>query len=439
VSDHIFYTNGRVDRSTISKILLSKHRWITQQEPSVPPVPKPPKTVGGRFPAIEQALDEWIDAEIHAGRDVRDQQARDKAKDLAVHIGFIENRFKGSAKWFDKVSVHCDIADNQYKARRKAAGKPMTAAMHLGYGYLPYTNAPYPGASPAVLSRSQSTITLSSSSSSESSGQPSQELYHPSPAMPEYMIQHPGVAFAKSEPDLLHLDITPGRQRSQSSPHTLTEPGHQSPSSGKSRGILPTPLALQRQNSYHGTSPSPRRPMTLTRANSGHSGPGIRRSRPTSLAASAFGITPIIGTDDMYTHSPLHSPAPSSVSAHSRQRSDGSLAPFTATMSGMTISPDLSDSGEQVIHYSVPPLTPITPGHGVSMGGVFPPSEYGDLQSDQISQLHHASQSQGRYATMPNKHYMGNHYVRNGQHYVNADFGPGYPAQDGQSVQGGWQ
>jgi hypothetical protein len=70
----------------------------------MPAPPKAPKTVGGRFPAIEQALDDWIDSEIYAGRDVRDQQARDKAKDLARDIGFIENRFKGSAKWFDKVS-----------------------------------------------------------------------------------------------------------------------------------------------------------------------------------------------------------------------------------------------------------------------------------------------------------------------------------------------
>jgi len=94
-----------VDRSTISKIILSSHRWTQPQEVQVAPVPKPAKSVGGRFPAIEAKMDQWMDEQIAAGMDVRDNVARDKAKDFAREIGFPIERFKASAKWLDKVSA----------------------------------------------------------------------------------------------------------------------------------------------------------------------------------------------------------------------------------------------------------------------------------------------------------------------------------------------
>jgi len=296
--------------------------------------------------------------------------------------------------------------------------------MHVGYGYYPYTNQPYPMMSPmngsAVLSRSQSAATLSSSDSS------SQEIYQPSPNFvpmdtPNRMMQ------IKSEPDLSNLDMTPGsRQRSQSSPQLVGEPGMQSPSSGKAmRLVRPSPLNLQRQNSYHGSSPSPRRPAQLVRSSSTQV--GNRRSRPTSLAASAFGITPIIGE----AYSPVHSPSTSSNGTHSRQRSETSLAPFTTSMSGMTISPDMSDSGEAgsiPMPMTIPPLTPITPAHGQS-GGVFPNTDYGVI-SAVVTQ---------HYATMPNKHYGAPHFVHRHDVYAPQDFGQGYMVHHPEaSASGSW-
>ena len=262
-----------------------------------------------------------------------------------------------------------------------------------------------------MLSRSQSVATLSSSDSSGG-----QELYQPSPSFapvdtPNRMI------LTKSEPDLSQLDMTPGsRKRSQSSPQLLGQPGLQSPSSGKAmRLVRPSPLNLHRQNSYHGTSPSPRRPAQLVRANSTTTTGGARRFRPTSLAASAFGITPIIGE----AYSPVGSPsASSSNGTHSRGRSDHSLAPFTTSMSGMTISPDMSDSGEHgalPVGMTIPPLTPVTPAHGVA-NGVFPNTDYIEMQTEVI----------GHYATMPNKHYGASQYVQQVGTFVHQDFGPGY-------------
>ena len=49
-------------------------------------------------------MHEWMDEEIAAGRDVRDNVAREKAKEFARRIGFPMERFKASAKWLDKVS-----------------------------------------------------------------------------------------------------------------------------------------------------------------------------------------------------------------------------------------------------------------------------------------------------------------------------------------------
>lgn len=236
----------------------------------------------------------------------------------------------------------------------------------------------------------------------------------------------------------------------------------QTPASGKH--VRPSPLSLQRQNSYHGSSPSPRRPLPPSRANSSQ-GP-LRRSRPGSLAASAFGITALDG-DGAY--SPIQSPTTSvsgSGSGHSRQQSQ-LLTPFTVSMATMALSPDVPESGDLINSTStsssmgiptplaVPPHTPVTPNTpaNTTTGGVFPTlnpdlGAYGDhhqqyqhhhqqLQLQQQQQLHHHHQMQQQaqengsrlpspqgqqydppangarmgnaplqgYASMPNKHY----------------------------------
>jgi hypothetical protein len=94
-----------VDRSTISKILIQAHRWTGPPQPSVVPIPKPIKqSGGGRFPAIEKRMDDWMDEQFKLGYEIRDQVARDKAKEIAREMGFTEERFKASAKWLDKVN-----------------------------------------------------------------------------------------------------------------------------------------------------------------------------------------------------------------------------------------------------------------------------------------------------------------------------------------------
>lgn len=268
---------------------------------------------------------------------------------------------------------------------------------------MPYTQAPYDMSQLGShgLSRSQSTATLSSSDSS------SAELYQPSPShlapTPE-LVTPTHLSLTRSETDLSIVGATPSsRRRSQSSPHLLGEPGNMSPSSGKASrfSMRPSPLNLQRQNSYHGSSPSPRRPVALTRSNTSQGGNSLRRSRPTSLAASAFGITPING-DDQVSASPVISPVSSTAGTHSRQPSDASLVPFTSSLGGMTISPTISDNGAVG---GAPPLTPITPGYAVD-GGVFSAGAYCDMPNEFGMPMNYVQGGHpGQYASMPNKHY----------------------------------
>lgn len=49
-------------------------------------------------------MSEWMDRQIAAGLDVRDNIARDQAKMFAQEVGLGNDRFKASAKWLDKVS-----------------------------------------------------------------------------------------------------------------------------------------------------------------------------------------------------------------------------------------------------------------------------------------------------------------------------------------------
>lgn len=322
----------------------------------------------------------------------------------------------------------------QFKARRREQGKP-TASMHIGGGYYPspmlaasqpHMDYTYQDPGTAPLSRSQSNATLSSGSSEYA---PQHGITHDN----GITIPH-GLVFTRSDTDLVYtphtqsqeslvnplVDTTPtSRQRSQSSPQNL-DVGI-SPSSGKAR---PAPLNLQRQNSYHGYAGA-RRPTPLSRSNTASSG---RRSRPGSLAASAFGITPLGGDEPYSPHSPASASSGGvsrngSVSGPSRARSGtgGSMGmtPFADQMGIMTISPGMdtpetstsSASSTVPMPLSVPPLTPITPGqphphyaqhHGYYNHG----HEYAHSGYD-----HHPSVHSMPYGTMPNKHYASPTYA----------------------------
>lgn len=458
-----------VDRSTISKIILQSHRWAPASDESLAPFPRMAKAVCGRFPAVEQKMHEWMDRQIAQGLEVRDAAARDQAKEFAKDAGYPTDRFKASAKWLDKVrllililpmqSIMIGNADVQFKARRREQGKP-TTSMQIGIGYYqpsPINSAPpimeyaqqHPDA--ASLSRTHSSATLSSGSSEYASQQHGQMAHDNGITIPH------GLVFTRSDTDLAyphqsqeslvsmssaHIDTTPvSRERPQTSPQDFD--GGVSPSSGKA--VKPSPLALQRQNSYHGYG-GQRRPTPLSRSNTANS--TGRRSRPGSLAASAFGITPLGGDEPYSPHSPASSGGISrngSLSGHSRARSGttGSMGmtPFTDQLGVLNISPGMdtpettasSASSTMPMPLSIPPLTPITPGHphahqhsypngaayAYGHGGGYMPALAHEYTSPAYDQ--HASIHSMPYGTMPNKHYASPTYA-----YQNYQAGQAY-------------
>lgn len=352
-------------------------------------------------------MHEWMDMQFAAGNDVRDAAARDQAKNFAKEIGFPMERFKASAKWLDKVSLSRQqklALTLQFKDRRKAAGKPVMsiaatnmidqsagiamnatgpyAGQYIGQYYsadfLPgqmYASAISPAASSALLSRSHSTATLSSSSSSGNE-RAATLLNTPNRLVganksDSDLLNHYASA-AEMGPHIVPSTNSPNRQRSQSSPQvlnlggSLVDPGTMSPSSGKMRTQRPVTSALTRQNSYHGASPSPRRSTALTRATSSSSNLLLtasqrRANRPPSLAASAFGLTPM-SQDGSWSPVPSPTTSGSSSGTHSRRRSEvGALVPFSS-LSVMSISPDVSTPGSATMQPGiVPPLTPLSP------------------------------------------------------------------------------
>jgi hypothetical protein len=334
-----------------------------------------------------------------------------------------------------------------------------------------------------VLPRSQSAITLSSSSSSgqepflnSPAGVPTERMVlprtesdphqDPSPieTTPQRRTQSHRDQTQSQAPTQTSTPVqstlptpTPqSRARSQSSPQTLDNlaaSGTQTPSYGKH--VRPSPLALQRQNSYHGTSPSPRRPAGPSRANSSQG--ALRRSRPGSLAASAFGITAMDGDN---SYSPLNSPTASqsgSIGGHShtRQKSE-CLTPFTASMATMALSPDVSEFGDLTYSTStssvssipnqlaIPPMTPMTPASATSSsssahsGGIFPTLNpdfgYGEMQHQQqyLAHQHHQHQA----------HMQHQEQSRRAQEYNGPQLSPNghtqmvYPAQSAQGSSG---
>ncbi len=269
------------------------------------------------------------------------------------------------------------------------AADPAYASAHNGQFYVPYHpqaggyiigNQYSPGGSRVpILSRSQSSATLASSDSGNPEG-----FAHQHQQFAHLHARGLHAEAAKSESDLLHgygpygghsgppsagttdeaTMVTSGRPRSMSSPQARnfqlpggevsTEPGHLAPSSGRASKPLSTG-GLVRQNSFAGGS-SPRRPTSqLSRSNSATSSLSGRRSaRPGSLAASAFGLTPMVAGEDG-TYSPSHGSGGSSVSSHmprdgsvhghghghphGNPHGSGSLHPFSGShLSAMSIS-----------------------------------------------------------------------------------------------------
>lgn len=264
------------------------------------------------------------------------------------------------------------------------------------------------------MPRSQSSVTLSSTDSNSLEAVSVRQQY-----------QHPN----RSDGDLANgmgnsvSDVSAtipgmhGRQRSRSSPRlqlesTVAQPGTADPASG--RAPRTTVSGLQRQNSFHGiASPSPQRSGLQRTHSSASNMAGRRQGKPASLAASAFGLTPVQAEDGF---SP--GPSPSTASSQRNQQSETQgMQPFTHSMSGMAISPETMSSSGTSSSQSVggpshgQPITPLQPSGYTNIGSNGHPPPPPGMQYYHIPvQEGHAPQH-----PLPAQHYT----------YVYAH--PGYP------------
>lgn len=416
-----------VDRSTISKILIQAHRWTGPPQPPVVPIPKPTKPSGGRFPAIEHEMLKWWDAQEASGREVRDTTAREHAKAIARMMGFGEDRFKASAKWLDKFKERRRRPYSVHQQGSSHEGSPMsysgTATPHSGMGssfpghhpqqsfYLHPTQyyghpSGYNTPSHSNISRSQSSVTLASMDS----GYVAHPNHGSHPSHPsgwndsEHAGMHESISDISNVSSALH-----SRQRSRSSPQRNgpldpTNPGSLDPASGRAPRSMTSGLQRSQSTRVGGVSPSPRRPTTLHRTQSSTSSISSRRgNRPTSLAASAFGLTPMHQPEanGSRAHTPAHgTPSQTPDRRTSDESSSTQMRPFTTSMYSMNISPaetmssagtlTSSSSTNSIQQHALSGPLPITP---IAPNGQF--MEYRSIDSNYPSayQSYHPSQA----------------------------------------------
>ncbi|KAI4630220.1 uncharacterized protein J4E78_002850 [Alternaria triticimaculans] len=88
-----------VERSTVSKVLRQKEKYLYQDDGSRSPI----KRSKGKFPDIERALSNWARNHQKQGAQLSDAQIREKARFFAQTVGNSESHLKvNSASWLEK-------------------------------------------------------------------------------------------------------------------------------------------------------------------------------------------------------------------------------------------------------------------------------------------------------------------------------------------------
>lgn len=89
-----------IERSTVSKVLKDKERWLNIEDDSE--TAKIVKHRSARFPEVETPLTHWAHQMIASGEFVSDSMLRSKALEIAGMVGGPASKFKASSGWIDK-------------------------------------------------------------------------------------------------------------------------------------------------------------------------------------------------------------------------------------------------------------------------------------------------------------------------------------------------
>ncbi|KAI9684226.1 MAG: hypothetical protein M1829_003497 [Trizodia sp. TS-e1964] len=114
-----------VERSTVSKVLRQKEKYMSPVDPKKSPV----RRSKGKFPDIERALSNWARNCKRQGVRVTDEMLRDKGHFFATSVGNSENHSKiNSTTWIEKFKQKNHLNDAKSSARRapKVLAAPLT-------------------------------------------------------------------------------------------------------------------------------------------------------------------------------------------------------------------------------------------------------------------------------------------------------------------------
>ncbi|QRW15129.1 Tc5 transposase DNA-binding domain protein [Ceratobasidium sp. AG-Ba] len=102
-----------VERSTISKILKNKDKWLSVDTHTRKPIlvkhSSPVYARPSKFPEIETELLIWVKECQENGTGITDSRIKTKAREYAAQIGLPEGKFKASSGWIENFKVRNNL------------------------------------------------------------------------------------------------------------------------------------------------------------------------------------------------------------------------------------------------------------------------------------------------------------------------------------------
>ncbi|KAF2463290.1 CenpB-DNA-bind-domain-containing protein [Lindgomyces ingoldianus] len=154
-----------VERSTVSKVLRQKEKYLYQDDGSRSPI----KRSKGKFPDIERALSNWARNHQRQGLPLNDAMIREKAKFFATTVGNSESHLKAnSASWLEKFKQKNNLMGAKSRKssiaeESEGTSNPPSNA-HTPGGISPTSPSGVASPSPITLKKSEENLSLKTES-----------------------------------------------------------------------------------------------------------------------------------------------------------------------------------------------------------------------------------------------------------------------------------
>ncbi|KAF2433195.1 hypothetical protein EJ08DRAFT_94085 [Tothia fuscella] len=300
-----------VERSTVSKVLRNKEKYLYQDDGSRSPVRK----AKGKFPDIERALSNWAKNHQKQGLPMSDALIKEKLRFFSMSVGSTESQLKASnSSWLEKFKQKNNLMGS--KSRKNSVAEDSEGPSLPGSG----TQTPNisPTSPPPAGGKEMSPSAMSVSKHEDSLKMESPEEHYSEFAAhggPYRSMSNASLASGYNEGS---SSFSPGPQ-SPTSP--FFSPDSASPFMSQSQSRLPS---LSQQGGFSRPR-SQTFPMVGIEPGSYVSPPSSEPLTPqnvstTSLDSPLSELAPLRGVEAMYeptsTMQPLHQPMVSSVAPH---------------------------------------------------------------------------------------------------------------------------